>query len=233
MAFSDSLSKSPDQPLPLTTRRGVLGSIGVAGIALLATSTPVSAALFQKKNGGVPKVIIPNDKAAVPARGNGGVKTDICLSSLPQEWVRQHGAVILDYDRYLASLNLKRLSAHQVVEAHAKSRGGVWNTLPPKPWWNRMGYTLRVIDRIAVELDMPVKEIVSAYRSPAYNARCPGAKTGAWHQANVAVDVQFPVRASTVTAAARHLRDRGLFKGGVGGYSTFTHIDTRGTNVNW
>ncbi len=31
----------------------------------------------------------------------------------------------------------------------------------------------------------------------------------------------------------RNLRDRGLFKGGVGGYSGFTHIDTRGVNTNW
>ena len=203
--------------------------MGLAGVALLATSTPASAFLFQKKNGGTPKVVVAN---GTTVKG-GGVKTDICISSLPQEWVQRHGNVILDYDRYLASLKLQRLSAHQVVEAHAKCRGEVWNTLPPKQWWNRMGYTLRVVDRLAVELDMPVKEILSAYRSPAYNSRCPGAKSGSWHQANVAVDVKFPVRASTVTAAARNLRDRGLFKGGVGSYPTFTHIDTRGTNVNW
>ena len=60
-----------------------------------------------------------------------------------------------------------------------------------------------------------------------------GAKSGSWHQANVAVDVKFPERASKVTAAARSLRERGLFKGGVGGYWNFTHIDTRGENVNW
>jgi len=41
------------------------------------------------------------------------------------------------------------------------------------------------------------------------------------------------VRASLVTSTARNLRDRGLFKGGVGGYWNFTHIDTRGENMNW
>jgi hypothetical protein len=45
--------------------------------------------------------------------------------------------------------------------------------------------------------------------------------------------VKFPVRASKVTAMARELRNLGLFKGGVGGYWNFTHIDARGTNVNW
>ena len=217
--------------LQLLKRRGVIGSMGFVGLGLLATSTPASAFLFQKKSN-TPKIVVVKGKGndAIKAAG---VKTDICIDSLPDEWVERHGSLITDYDRYLASLNLKRLSAHQVVEAHAKCRNGVWNTLPPKQWWTRMGYTLRVIDRVAVELDMPVKEVVSAYRCPAYNARCPGAKKGSWHQANVAVDVQFPVRPSMVTAAARSLRDRGLFKGGIGSYPTFTHIDTRGTNTNW
>jgi uncharacterized protein YcbK (DUF882 family) len=95
-----------------------------------------------------------------------------------------------------------------------------------------MGYTLRVVDRIAREMDVRQVEVISAYRSPAYNARC-GGRTGSWHQANIAVDVKFPVRASLVTAKARELRDLGLFKGGVGGYWNFTHIDARGQNINW
>ena len=82
-------------------------------------------------------------------------------------------------------------------------------------------------------MNVGVKEVVSAYRSPAYNARCAGAKRRSWHQANVAVDVKFHTGARNVTATARNLRDRGLFKGGVGSYSSFTHIDTRGQNVNW
>ena len=96
-----------------------------------------------------------------------------------------------------------------------------------------MGFTLRVIDRISSEMRTPVMEIVSAYRTPAYNARCGGAKSHSWHMANVAVDVRFDTSARKVTSATRSLRDRGLFKGGVGSYSSFTHVDTRGTNVNW
>jgi uncharacterized protein YcbK (DUF882 family) len=78
-----------------------------------------------------------------------------------------------------------------------------------------------------------VDEIVSAYRSPAYNATCSGARRGSWHQANVALDVKFAASPSTVAGAARSLRSRGLFRGGVGRYGTFTHIDTRGRNVDW
>lgn len=96
-----------------------------------------------------------------------------------------------------------------------------------------MAPTLKVVDRLAAELDQPVKEIISAYRSPSYNARCSGAKRGSWHKSNVALDVKFPVRASVVSSKVRALRSRGLFKGGVGHYSSFTHVDTRGQSVDW
>ena len=152
---------------------------------------------------------------------------------IPDEWRAMYGRSAADYLRYLQSLKLRRVSAEQVLASHAKSKGGVWNSVPPKQWWKRMGYTLRVVERIAQELNVGDVEVISAYRSPAYNARCSGARTGSWHQANVAVDVKFPVRASTVTATARELRDLGLFRGGVGGYWNFTHIDARGQNVNW
>ena len=128
---------------------------------------------------------------------------------------------------------MQRVCPKQVIETHAKSKAGVWNSLPPKSWWKRMGYTLRVVDRIALEMNVNQVEVISAYRAPAYNAHCPGARSGSWHQANVAADVKFPVRASVVTSTARQLRDLGLFKGGVGGYWNFTHIDARGVNINW
>ena len=94
-------------------------------------------------------------------------------------------------------------------------------------------YATAMKDRIAREMNVNQVEVISAYRAPAYNARCPGAKSGSWHQANVAADVKFPVRASLVTATARELRNLGLFRGGVGGYWDFTHIDARGNNIDW
>ncbi len=159
--------------------------------------------------------------------------TQLSYTDLPSDWVRTQGWLLPEYNRYLSGLKLRTISPQQVIEAHAKKKGSVWNTLPPKTWWTRMGYSLRVVDRIAQEMNLNEVEVLSAYRNPSYNALCPGAKSGSWHQANVALDVKFPVRASTVTAAARNLRNRGLFKGGVGGYWNFTHIDTRGENVNW
>lgn len=213
-AMSDLPIRESATLLQPTNRRGVLGTLGLATAALAVSTSPASAFILTRKK-----------SAEAPA--------GVDLNSFPAEWRQLQGALLPDYSRYLAALKLKKITPQQVLDAHAKERSGVWNNLPPKQWWNRMGYTLRVVDRIALELNSPVSEILSAYRSPAYNARCAGARTGSWHQANVAVDVKFPIRASVVTATTRNLRDRGLFKGGVGSYWNFTHIDTRGQNINW
>jgi hypothetical protein len=177
----------------------------------LASSTPASAFFFKKNT----------------------ASATIDLSRLPKPWVQRQGRNLNGYVQYLSSLKLRHVSTQQVIEAHAKHRGYVWNSLPPKSLWKNMGPTLKVIDRLAAEIDQPVKEIISAYRSPAYNARCSGAKRGSWHQANVAIDVKFPLRSSVVSSNVRSLRSRGLFKGGVGHYSGFTHVDTRGQSVDW
>lgn len=205
-------------------RRRMMSGLGLVGLGMVASSAAASGL-----TPGVPSVTVPSQKVAGPTLQ--GQRID--LTDLPPDWARAQGTLLREYTGYLWKLKLKSISPAQVIEAHAKSKGSVWNTLPPKAWWTRMGYTLRVADRIAAEMNVSSVEVVSAYRSPAYNAHCEGAKVGSWHQANVAVDVKFPVRASQVTAAARNLRDRGLFKGGVGGYWNFTHIDTRGENMNW
>lgn len=207
---------------PTQSRRGALGTLGAGALALIGSSMPASA-FFPKKSGS-PRVVV---------NGGGGATVIGDLSELPAEWVARQGSELKAYAAYLGSLKLQRLSVRQVIEAHAKQRGSVWNTLPPRSLWRQMVPTLRVIDRLSMELGQPVKEIVSAYRCPAYNARCAGARSGSWHQANVAVDVQFAVAASTVAQTARTLRSRGLFRGGVGRYSGFTHVDTRGQNVDW
>ncbi len=216
---------TPEKTCPLT-RRSALSTLGLASIVLAASASPAVAFLSSGKS---PKVSV-GTSGTKPAPATVG---RIDFTDLPPEWVQNNRAALIDYTRYLCALNLKQVSPKQVIEAHAKQKGSVWNSLPPKAWWNRMGYTLRVVDRIALEMGVREVEIISAYRAPSYNALCAGAKTGSWHQANVATDVKFPVKAAQVTAASRHLRDLGLFKGGVGGYWNFTHIDTRGQNINW
>jgi hypothetical protein len=238
--MTDSTEPNPSPPIPIlanssdsfTTRRKVIGTLGLATTAFCASSIPASAGWFwNKKDDDIPVVKVKT--ASSDARSVRGSAPSQNVGGFPEEWIRMQGRNLKDYTAYLNSLKMRNVSAQDVISAHAKERGSVWNMLPPRQWWPRMGYTLRVIDRVSSEMNVPVKEIVSAYRSPEYNARCRGAKTHSWHQANVAADVKFDTSARNVTRAARSLRDRGLFKGGVGGYSGFTHIDTRGTNVNW
>lgn len=192
------------------SRRKAMSLIGAIGSTILASSSSASAFLFRK-----------------PA--NPSVNFD----DLPHQWVDIQGRTLTSYVDYIASLNLEKITTHQIISAHAKQKGSVWNTLPPQNMWKNIGGTLKAIDKIGKELNMPIKEIVSVYRSPAYNARCPGAKRSSWHQSNFAVDVTFPTRASVITRTARSMRNQGLFRGGVGGYYGFTHIDTRGQNVDW
>lgn len=229
MIFPEDPQSTPSLEFGALDRRRVISGLGMAGLGLLATTTHASATPFQKSRSASPNVSVQTQaRAATPTQ-----QSQLKYTDLPSEWVQKQGWLLPEYNRYLSGLKLRTISPQQVIEAHAKNKGTIWNSLPPKAWWTRMGYTLRVVDRVAQEMNVRQVEVVSAYRSPAYNARCPGAKSGSWHQANVALDVKFSVRASQVTAAARNLRDRGLFKGGVGGYWNFTHIDTRGENVNW
>lgn len=217
------MSSSKVSHSSILDRRGAIHTFGLLGLGTLITGNTANAFT----SGSTPKVTTPTRSGTISPQ------TSFAYGDLPEEWVQREKALLPAYSRYLAQLNLRCISSQQVIEAHAKSKGIIWNTLPPKTWWTRMGYTLRVADRIALEMNVSEVEVISAYRCPAYNAHCEGAKSRSWHQANVAVDLKFPMRASQVAAAARNLRARGLFKGGVGGYWNFTHIDSRGENVDW
>ncbi|MBB5353598.1 hypothetical protein HNR46_003859 [Haloferula luteola] len=209
-----SQAAEPTRPISLSRRRA-LSTLAVAAATTFGGSVPASAwSLFGRS------------KASVES-------TRLDVSGLSDEWVRRQGSELGVYADYLSRAGFRHLTPLQVIEAHAKSHGGVWNSLPPRDLWDNLVPTLRVIDRVSVELGQPVQEIISAYRSPAYNARCPGASSGSWHQQNFAVDVRFKTRASVVASTARRLRGQGLFQGGIGRYPTFTHIDTRGQSVDW
>ena len=87
-------------------------------------------------------------------------------------------AFLEDYARFIAKQRLRHITVEQVIGAHLKCRGPVKNTPPPRSLWRNIVPTLRVADRLVRELDVPLVEIISAYRSKSYNARCPGACRG-------------------------------------------------------
>ncbi len=162
-----------------------------------------------------------------------GGKVDLDLDGLPREWVQRQGKDLHGYARHIAKHRLEKLTVQQVIKAHARQKGAVWNNIPPREMWDNMIPTLKTADKLAIALGSELKEVTSAYRCPAYNARCPGAKPRSYHQKNMALDLMFNTSQSRVARVARELRDNGAFKGGVGRYSLFTHIDTRGHNADW
>ena len=203
------LATETEDRIILPTRRNFLAATAAAATGLVATTQTSHGFLFRQSP--------PLD-----------------LSSLPKSWVSRQGEKqIQSYAKYLKGLRLQYVSPIQIIKAHAKIKGSLWNSLPPRNMWRSMGGTLKAADRVAATIGQPVKEVTSAYRSPAYNRRCLGANSRSWHMQNFALDLKFNASPNTVARAARAVRSKGFFKGGIGRYSSFTHIDTRGQNMDW
>ncbi|MBT8044411.1 MAG: DUF882 domain-containing protein [Verrucomicrobiae bacterium] len=156
------------------------------------------------------------------------------VAGIPQSWVRLKGKNVNRYANYIKGLGLRNITPRMVLAPHFKTRGRVVNNLPPRRMWKKMGPTLKVIDRMASEMGVPIRHILSAYRSPRYNAAVHG-KSRSLHQVNQAIDIVFYGASPWyVASVARFMRDRKhKFEGGIGTYNSFVHIDTRGYNADW
>lgn len=137
------------------------------------------------------------------------------------------------YEAFLGGLGLRHIRPMEMIRPHFNIRGSVCNCLPPRESWKNIAPTLRVADELRQQLGSRLHTILSAYRSPAYNAVCPGAAPNSFHVRNMALDLAFDCPPAEVAKAAVALRDQGFFKGGIGRYPTFTHIDTRGYQADW
>ena len=195
-----------DGPLPEYGRRRFLGWVGAFAGGCILSAQSAKAALFYSTK---------------PVKG------------VPQKWVDQKGKDVLRYANYIKGLRLKNITPQMVLAPHFKTRGRTRNSLPPRFMWSRIAPTLRVIDSMSSRMRAPVSELLSIYRSPSYNRAVRG-RSRSQHLENRAVDVRFKgVSPRTVSAVARKVRSQGKFAGGVGRYSSFTHVDTRGSNADW
>jgi hypothetical protein len=138
-----------------------------------------------------------------------------------------------DYEAFLTALHLRHLTPLEILRPHFKVRGTVANCLPPRELWPNIATTLRVADEIRQQLGVGLDSIASAYRCPAYNAACPGAARASCHMQNLALDLVYDCAPEQVVKTAEALRAKSFFKGGIGRYAGFTHIDARGTNADW
>lgn len=139
----------------------------------------------------------------------------------------------LAYQSYLYSLNLRHIQPIELLRPHFKCIGKIHNHLPPRELWKNIGHTLKIADALRETLGVPLISINSAFRSPAYNAACVGAAPNSYHTRNMALDLVYACSPEESAKAAQTLRSQGKFKGGIGRYSSFIHIDTRGKNADW
>ena len=190
------------------SRRKFIGAAGLAGGSMIIGSPKTEGVFF-------------------------GLIGDKPVPGIPHAWVQARGSDVTRYARFVQSLNLRNITPRMVLAPHFKSCGGVANILPPKSYWVKLAPTLKLIDNIVSRLGSPLKEIASAYRSPSYN-RAVGGRTKSYHMQNMACDIKVHgVSTYHVAAAARELRGRGAYRGGIGRYPAFVHVDTRGLNVDW
>lgn len=137
------------------------------------------------------------------------------------------------YTKFLAGLKLKHFSPVEITRYADRTTGrGVKNELPPQELWGNLVPTIRVLDELRAAIGKPIV-LTSIYRGPAYN-KAVGGVSGSQHLRNAAID--FQVRGMSPRAVYNRLlemRRAGKFKGGLGLYSTFVHIDTRGVNATW
>jgi uncharacterized protein YcbK (DUF882 family) len=137
------------------------------------------------------------------------------------------------FTQYFDRQGFKHFTAAELTWYFNVSHGNARNSEPPRTIWKNIIPTIKALDRAREILGCPIT-ITSSYRDADYNASCPGAATGSYHQKFMACDVQAATASPRKVWEVLHdLRDQGYFSGGLGLYRTFVHIDCRGYNANW
>ncbi|MDJ0745564.1 MAG: D-Ala-D-Ala carboxypeptidase family metallohydrolase [Xenococcaceae cyanobacterium MO_167.B27] len=145
-----------------------------------------------------------------------------------------------ELEAYIDGLGLRYFRGSELTPYWSRTCGNVRNSAPPRTLWNNIAPTLAVLDRLRDEIGAAIS-ITSSYRDADYNA-CVGGVANSQHKKFTAID--FVARRGTPSSWAAKLRSyRGQqftwnggnfeFHGGIGTYSTFVHIDTRGWDANW
>lgn len=146
-----------------------------------------------------------------------------------------------ELEEYIDGLGLRHFRGKELTWLWKRSRKGITNHCPPRRLWANVARPLIVLDRVREELGAPMR-ITSAYRCPEYN-RAVGGETQSYHLIFQALDVTCRLwNPASVAAKVRSLRGQRfrlpdgasfVFRGGVGEYPGFVHIDTRGKDANW
>lgn len=129
---------------------------------------------------------------------------------------------------WFRSQNFRNFATHEFTQYFARAA----NETPDRNLWANIVPTLRVVDDLRDHFGKPCI-ITSSYRSPRYNAKVGGAPQS-YHTRFNALDIKINgVSPRKVYDVLNNWRHHGRFAGGLGLYSTFVHIDTRGRNATW
>ena len=138
----------------------------------------------------------------------------------------------MNYEEFIEGLSLKHFQPEEVTIQGERWRGNQQNSLPPENKWEAIVPTLWIADLARRQLGFSLT-ITSAYRSPDYNKAVGGA-VRSQHLANTALDlIPSKGRVKQLYDQLIAMRQGGAFRGGVGIYSSFVHVDTRGKNATW
>lgn len=146
-----------------------------------------------------------------------------------------------ELERFIDRLGLRHFKGKEFTPYWSRKRGSVSNTVPPESLWQNIVPTMIVLDEVREVVGKRIT-LTSTYRSPAYN-RAVGGEPMSFHMRFMAVDFQSSVSPTVLAKAAKLLRGKKfqlpgnagefVFRGGIGVYPTFVHIDTRGRDANW
>jgi uncharacterized protein YcbK (DUF882 family) len=134
------------------------------------------------------------------------------------------------FQRELDKRKIKYFNADEVFFRGASDKKLKLNTEPPEKLWENIWRTIEVADKARHKHGKPIK-INSAYRSSKYNKAIGGASKSFHTQFN-ALDLRTSAP-KQLHKILSEMRARGEFKGGLGLYKTFVHVDTRGHNADW
>ena len=146
----------------------------------------------------------------------------------PKKEKKQAGAKA-EFQSLLDEAGVKHFTADEVFYRGARDAKLKLNQNPPRNVWPQLVAVTAVADEARRRLGKPLR-INSAYRSPAYNRAISGARMSQ-HTRGAALDLSGSPAA--LHKVLTQMRSEGLFRGGIGRYRTFVHVDVRGKNADW
>lgn len=135
---------------------------------------------------------------------------------------------------YAKIRNFKASEVLYLGNSHNNPRSDLFgkNSYPPVSLWFNILPTLKIVDDLRDYFSKRVF-LTNIYRDNIYNQLIDGA-SGSSHNLFNAIDfVVEDVKPIEAFELLVDWRKNEKFKGGIGSYDSFTHVDTRGTNATW